>query len=959
MINTRKKLIEVALPLDAINTACAREKSIRHGHPSTLHLWWARRPLASARAVIFSQMVDDPSAVPEEFPTPEAQEQERQRLFRIIEDLVLWENTTNEEVLNKARLEIRQSWKRVCNDNKNHPEAETLFNPEKLPAFHDPFAGGGAIPFEAQRLGLEAYASDLNPVAVLINKAMIDLPPKYSGCEPVNPEWQNQTSQEKLGKKWTGVEGLVRDVLFYGKWMRDAAEKKIGKFYPKVKISIEMVQERPDLKKYEDRELTVVAWLWARTVKSPNPAFRDIDVPLVSSYALSTKKGKEAFIQPVIEGSSYKFLVKLGKSSNPQIKQGTKAGGSGFLCLMSNTPIPFEYIRNEAQNGRMHTRLLAIVAKGEKGRVFLSPTPEHDIANRVVPDWKPDLEIVHGMSERVVGYGFRNYAELFTNRQLLTLSTFSTLIGSAIKKIDSDAETANLSIILKQRSKDVRSQTSYAHTVATYLAFALDKVADRGSSLGRWDPTPTQSGIINTFSRQGLPMTWDFAESNPLGRASGNFVSAIDLVAKALMASPAKIHGFAEQNDAQSQTISYQKVVSTDPPYFDNIGYADLSDFFYVWLRHSLRNIFPDLFSTLAVPKSAELIATSYRHGSKEKAELFFLSGMTKAMQRIAQQSHPAFPVTIYYAFKQSETKGDSGTASTGWETFLDAVILAGFAISGTWPMRTELSNRLIGTGRNALASSIIIVCKKQDSHAPVATRKEFRNILKTELPIAIKELQSSNIAPVDLAQASIGPGMEIFTRFSKILNAKGELLKVRDALVIINEILDEILTEQEGDFGPDTRWALAWYDQVGFKEGEFGLAETLSKAKNTSVDGLVEAGFLSSQRGKVRLLLSEELPVDWDPLLDKRLTEWEIVHHLIRLLAISEPDAASIVAKLGSVAEAARDLAYRLYSLAERKKRSQDALQYNMLVQSWPELNRLAEGIRKLTLKQSDLFEG
>ncbi len=964
MIKTRKKLIEVALPLDAINVASAREKSIRHGHPSTLHLWWARRPLAAARAVIFSQMVDDPSAVPEEFPNEEAQETERQRLFRIIEDLVLWENTTNEEVLNKARLEIRRSWKRACEDNKTHPEAETLFNPVRLPAFHDPFAGGGALPLEAQRLGLEAYASDLNPVAVLINKAMIEIPPKFSGWEPANPEWQQKSASEKLGKKWKGAEGLAEDVRYYGKWMRDQAEKRIGHLYPRIRITSEMVLERPDLKPYEGQKLTVIAWLWARTVKSPNPAFTQVDVPLVSNFMLSTKGGKEAYIEPIIENDGFRFNVKVGRPKDATVvKSGTKLSrGANFQCLMSGTPIDANYIRSEAQAARMGSRMMAIVAEGVRGRVYLAPTVDQEaLARTAEPTWKPDLKVTtpcHDV-DRLPMYGMPTWGDAFTPRQLVALATFSDLVREAGGLVKQDAQCFGFSADTKMLRTGGTGANAYSDAVMVYLGMSVSKTSNRSSSIVTFKTGVQCPG--DTFGRQAIPMSWDYAESNVVSGPSGSFHSMVNNTAAGLQSNGALENAFGEvnQKDASTQVVSKNKVVSTDPPYYDNIGYAELSDFFYVWLRHSLKPVFPELFATLAVPKAEELVAMAYRHGSKEKAENFFLDGMTRSMHQIANHAHPSYPVTIYYAFKQTETKNDEGTASTGWETFIDAVIRAGFAVSGTWPVRTERENRKINQGTNALASSIILVCRKREIEAPMATRKEFRDVLKAELPAGIKELQASNIAPVDLAQAAIGPGMEIFTRFSKILDASGETLKVRDALVLINEILDEILAEQEGDFGPDTRWALAWYDQVGFKEGEFGLAEILSTAKNTSVAGLVEAGFLSSQRGKVRLLLPEELPVDWDPLLDNRLTEWEIVHHLIRLLAISEAGAAAIIAKLGSVAESARELAYRLYSLAERKKRSQEALQYNMLVQSWPELIRLAEGIRKTTPKQSSLFEG
>jgi len=954
----KKKLIEVALPLEAINQASAREKSIRHGHPSTLHLWWARRPLAAARAVIFAQMVDDPASVPEEFPTPEAQEKERQRLFQIIEELVQWENTTNEEVLQKAREEIWKSWRRACRDHAGHPRAAELFNPDKLPAFHDPFAGGGALPLEAQRLGLQAYASDLNPVAVLINKAMIEIPPRFAGQPPVNPEARREKTL--LAREWRGAQGLAEDVRYYGQWMRDAAEQRIGHLYPKLEVTPELAADRPDLKPLVGQKLTVIAWLWARTVKSPNPAFAHVDVPLASTFMLSTKPGKEAYVEPVIENGGYRFTVKVGKPKDPEAaKNGTKLSrGANFRCIMSGTPIAGDYIKTEGRAGRMGARLMAIVAEGPNGRVYLPPTPEHEaIAREAKPTWKPETPLAPDPRALwTPPYGLTTYGDLFTPRQLEALVTFSDLVGEAMERVRRDALAAGLpddGVPLRDGGTGAQA---YAEAVGVYLAFAVDKCADYWNSIATWMPRGT---VGHAFSKQAIPMTWDFPEANPLSEFHCAWHEAFEWVSKSIETLAAIGQGTVKQDDAQSQSVSADKIISTDPPYYDNIGYADLSDFFYVWLRRSLRPVFPDLFATLAVPKAEELVATPYRHGSKEKAEAFFLDGMTQAMHRLAEQAHPAFPVTIYYAFKQSETEGTEGTSSTGWETFLDAVIRSGFAISGTWPMRTERGARSIGIGTNALASSIVLVCRPRPADAPTATRREFVQALKAELPAALAELQRANIAPVDLAQAAIGPGMAVYTRYARVLDAEGRPVSVREALALINATLDEALAEQEGDFDADTRWAIAWFEQHGFGEGEFGVAETLSKAKNTSVAGLAEAGLLESKRGKVRLLKPAEMPVDWNPATDLRLTAWEVVHHLIRALeAGGESGAATLVGKLGAKAETARELAYRLYTLCERKKRAAEALSYNALVQSWPEIVRLARESGTARPAQETLFE-
>lgn len=959
-MTSKKKLIEVALPLVAINLASAREKSIRHGHPSTLHLWWARRPLAAARAVIFAQMVDDPSSQRERFPTEEAQEKERQRLFRLIEELVLWENTTNETVLGQAREEIWKSWRTICAENQDHPRAEELFNPEKLPAFHDPFAGGGSLPLEAQRLGLESYASDLNPVAVLINKAMIEIPPKFADRSPVNPA--SRKDKGLISREWRGAHGLAEDVCYYGQWMRDEAEKRIGHLYPKVEVTAEIAQERPDLKPYVGNKLSVIAWLWARTVKSPNPAFAHIDVPLASTFMLSTKPGKEAYVEPMIESSGYRFQVKVGKPKDDAgPKNGTKLSrGANFQCLMSGTPMAGDYIKAEGRAGRMSARLMAIVAEGERGRVYLPPSEEMEaIARQAKPEWKPETPIpLDKRSMFTPLYGLTHFHHLFTTRQLMALTTFSDLVQEARARVKCDALAVGMTDDGKGLAADGTGGVAYADAVAVYLGLFVSRLINLNNALCQWRNDPAKQHVGHLFTRQAIPMVWDFAEANPIGNSAGGFEKTFWFIPKVLAYLPNEPPGFAVQADAATQSISNEKVISTDPPYYDNVGYADLSDFFYVWLRRSLKPVFPDLFATLAVPKVEELVATPYRHDSKEKAEAFFLDGMTQAMHRLAERTHPTFPVTIYYAFKQSESDDVDGTASTGWETFIDAVIRAGFALSGTWPMRTEMKTRQMAMGTNALASSIVLVCRPRSANAPIATRREFVTALKAELPVSLAYLQRGNIAPVDLAQAAIGPGMAVYTRYAKVLDAEGKTLSVREALALINQTLDQALTEQEGDFDADSRWALAWFEQSGFAQGEYGVAETLSKAKNTSVSGMVEAGILASKGGKVRLLRPNELPANWDPETDLRLTAWESVHHLVRVLeAGGENAAAELVVKIGSKAEIARELAYRLYTVCERKKRAQEALSYNGLVQSWPEIMRLSRDSSKSTASQPQLF--
>ena len=944
-----KKLIEVSLPLEAINVASAREKSIRHGHPSTLHLWWSRKPTATARAVLFAQLVDDPSAHPDLFPTEDSQHQERERLFRIIEDLVKWENTTNKVVLETAKAEIERSWKLTCKEFSQHERSAELFDPEVLPAFHDPFAGGGAIPLEAQRLGLSSYASDLNPVAVLINKAMIEIPPKFSNRPPVNPSASNydgnRNHQGTVSAKYNGAAGLAMDVSYYGLLMREEAAKRIVNFYPNIHITAEMVKERPDLKEYLNTDLTPIAYLWTRTVHSPNPAFADIEVPLVSSFALSTKTKKEAWADPVIrdDKSGYDFVVRVG--GKPRIEGTVKRSGGG-TCLMSGSPMPFEYLRKEGIEGRMGSRLMAIVCEGNRGRVYLSPTQEvEDLAKKAKPAWKPELDLPHNTRDfKTPLYGMNSFADLFTPRQLLALTTFSDLVAEMIKEIEKDAQAAGMSSDSVGLADGGTGARAYAEAVGVYLGFVIDKCADYWSSICTWHNS--KELIRNTFGRQAIPMNWDYAETNPFSSSSGNWMAMVDWAWKAIESTPGQASGSAEQQSSQTQAISTNKIISTDPPYYDNIGYADLSDFFYTWLRHSLGNIYPELFATLAVPKAEELVATPYRHGSKGAAEAFFMEGMTQALSQLSKLAHPGIPVTIYYAFKQSESDDETGTSSTGWETFLEAVVKAGFEITGTWPMRTELSNRMVGRDTNALASSIVLVCRQKAKDAPAATRRDFISALSAEFPKSFARLQETNIAPVDLAQAAIGPGMAIYTSYSRVLNADGDNVGVKEALSLINQTLDEVLSAQEGDFDADTRWAIAWFDQFGFEPADYGIAETLSKAKNTSVQGLVDGGVVEAHQGKVRLLRPTELQPDWNPAADKRLSAWEALHQLIRAHKQSETDAAALAARIGRTSEAATELAYRLYVVSERRSRAADALTYNAFVQSWPEISRLARRI-------------
>ena len=955
-VKAPKKLIEVALPLDAINAESAqRKRKAPKGYPTALHKWWAQRPIAAARAVIFAQMVNDPSwnwelEHPGETPPNHLKAswtKSRKRLFGLIEDLVKWESTTNEEVLERARFEIRKSWRETCEVNATHPQAAELFDPEKLPTFHDPFAGGGSIPLEAQRLGLETFASDLNPVAVLINKAMIEVPPKFADQPPVFPEVQRQRSL--IGREWKRAQGLAEDVRSYGKWIRAEAGKRIGYLYPEVEITVELVRERPDLQPCLEQKLTPVAWIWVRTVKSPNPAFSHVDVPLASTFMLSTKPGKEAYVEPIVDGDRYHFVVRVGKPKDVEAaKRGTKAGGSHstFLCLISGTPMPFEYLRSESRAGRMGVRLMAVVAEGARGRVYVPATqPMEDIAHAAKPSWRPEIEISHWPGRtNIVEYGLTQFCDLFTPRQLVALTTFSDLVREVLERVRKDAVARGVADDGVGLDAGGRGASAYAEAVGLYLGLALGRLVDYGSSIATW--RPKDNAMRSTLAKQAIPMTWDFAEGSPLGGSSSGFEECVAVVASVIDAALPMGRGVATQGAAQTVLLGQGLgvVVSTDPPYYDNIGYADLSDFFYVWLRRTLRSSFPDLFATQAVPKAEELVATPYRHGGQERAEVFFLNGMTEAMQNTSSHVHPAFPTTIYYAFKQSETSTAEGTASTGWETFLDAVLKSGFSISGTWPMRTEGDNRQMGIGANALASSVVLVCRPRPDDARIVARRQFTTELRALLPEALEamtrgaEEQGSPVAPVDLSQAIIGPGMQVFSKYAAVLEADGTPMSVRTALTLINRYL------ADDDFDADTQFCLAWFEQHGWSSGAFGSADTLARAKGTSVDGVKSAGVVDAGGGVVRLTRWSEYPSGWDPASDDRMPVWEVLHYLIHALRTNgESGAAALLSTVQHKAEGARQLAYRLYTLCERAGGAEDARAYNELIASWSAIEAAA----------------
>ncbi|MEX1093410.1 MAG: DUF1156 domain-containing protein [Acidimicrobiia bacterium] len=909
----KKKLIEVALPLDAINRESAREKEpFTARHPRSIHIWWARRPLAACRALIFASLVDDPSSHPDRFPDESEQQQERERLFDIIEELVKWENVDNAQVLEAARREIQAA-----------VEGE-------LPVLLDPFSGGGSIPLEAQRLGLDVEASDLNPVAVLITKALVEIPRRFAGQHPVGPGRDGVLDLES----WSHSKGLAADIRAYSMLLYDKTEQAIGHLYPRVVIPPE----------HGGGEATASAWLWSRTARCPNPACQ-AEMPLARSFGLSTRKGKRWWVEPEIEGREVtRFLIKTGDGEPPAAP---KLGrGARFRCLVCGEIADEPYIKAQGRQGHIGTRLMAIAAKRGREVLYLAPTDTHIEAAAIAgPPTAPDAPMpANPRWFSPPEYGYKTLRELFTPRQLVALTTFRDLVTDVRAAVHSDAVSAGLPDNGVSLNDGGNGATAYADAIATYLALAFSRWADISNSIASWNST--NQNVRALFARQAIPMSWDFVEVNPFGPLAP-VTSIAGNTADALEGGPRFGSGVVRQLDAASWTPNLGRyLVVTDPPYYDNIGYADLSDFFYVWLRDTLRGCYPDLFSTLLTPKAAELVATPYRYGgSRATAQEAFEKGLKEAFRNVALAQDPRFPAVIYYAFKQSEhDESVAGTVSTGWETMLSGLMASGLAIVGTWPLRTERATRSVSLRTNALASSIALVVRRRPADAPLATRSEFLAAVRRELPPALRLLQKGNVAPVDLAQAVIGPGMAVFSRYDKVIEADGTSMTIRQALALINRVLEEAVSEEETDFDSDTRWALTWFEQHGMNEGPYGDADVLARAKDTSVAGVVQAGVATSRAGRVRLVERGTRVEPWDPASDDRLTVWEATQHLIERIEDSETAAAELLRQLGGgMGDRARQLAYLLYQTCDRRGWADDALAYNGIVQAWPELTKLA----------------
>ena len=899
----KKKLIEVALPLARINFESARQKTMGAApHYQNLHRWWARRPSAAARAVLWASLVDDPSAHPELFATYDDQAKERRRLFDILEKLTPWDANENVAVLEEARAEIIKS----C-------EGE-------LPSILDPFGGGGAIPLEAMRLGLPTFSGDLNPVAVIIQKVMLELPPLFKGKAPT----YSGLAEDRM--VWNGIEGLSADVEAYGKWMQERVQQKIGHLF------------QIDAGK-DGLNLNPIAWIWARTVKSTDPSWPE-PVPLVRSWVLSKRPGKPViWIEPIVDDKSKKISYVIREGGSPP--EGN-VNRNGATCIATGASIPFSYIRDEASAGRMSESLIGIVAENQNGRIYLAPQNEALAKSIDAPTPVPGKIFDWPGRMNVVRYGIDEFSKLFTRRQLLALNTFSEVLAEVFEKVISDnSDQSDDLVALKEGG---RGATAYGQAVVTCLALVVSKSSEYWSSICTWNSSTVQ--VRNTFAKQAIPMTWDFCEANPFSNRMASWDSMLKGVVRALLTLPEGVDcGSTKQMDARARISEVGNcVLSTDPPYYDNICYADLSDYFYVWLRRSLKSIWTEEFSTLLTPKMEELIANRYRAGSKEAANSHFELGMESVFSEAANNADERYPATIFYAFKASESE-DKGSISTGWETFLSGLLNAGFSVTATWPIRTELANKIgANAGDNMLASSIVLACRKRSNTAAMATRGEFIAVLRKEMAPAIRILQIENIAPVDMAQSAIGPGIGLFSRYSKVIEADGQSMTVRTALSLINEVLAEVLSGEESEFDSDTRFAVTWFEQFGHNPGPFGDADTLARAKNTTVAGVAESGIAISREGKLRLLERKELSDKWDPTKDSRLTVWETTHYLIRALETSELAASNLLARLGSgVGARARQLAYLLYGVCDRKKWAAEGSAYNMLVTAWPEIEKLA----------------
>lgn len=919
----KRKLIEVALPLEAINVASFAEKNRKVGKPQNLHQWWSRKPVTAARAMLIAQLVDDPSCHPETFPTEEDVRAERARLHSLIERSVEWEEV------------VRPTPQFLADLRAVLPDVTIT----------DPFVGGGSLALAAAQLGVNSASSDLNPVAVALSRALVDVPTRFLNRDPVNPGARD--AQFPLR---SGTAGLVADVEAYGQWMLAEARARLGQHYPPI----------------EGR--TVLAWVWARQVLCPNPACQ-IQVPLVSKWTLAKKRGKEVVMvprvvhEPAARGGS-RFEFTISKDRRDLLTRGTMSGRTGTECLNCGTAISVAHVRSEAMAGRMSLTLTAIAADGGRTREYFAPTAEHKAAAQVE---RPMDSISGAISTNPRWfspplYGLTDFSDLFTDRQLLAVTTFSDLVGEARKNVYADALASGLPEG-EPLTQGGDGAVAYSEAIALYLALAVSRLANWSNNQCSWESTGEVSQQM--YSGQAMGMAWDVSEANVLGDGnSGSFLACLRNIVSPLKLASLRGQHRVVMADARNAPIA-GLVVATDPPYFDNIDYSDLSDFFYVWQRRMLGGVFPELYGTILVPKGEELVANAYRSGGNDAAANDFLDGFRGVFAHFRESVASEFPVVVYYASKQAESLGQGNSR---WSTILQAMVDEGWSVVRTWPIRTENVSRRVAIGTNSMSTSSVLVLRPRPAQAPQVSMQTFLADLRVHLAEALTDLEQSGVAPVDMQQAAIGPGIEVFSRFSAVLEADGRPMSVAAALVRINDVLDELLNEQEGDFDAPTRFALQWYRHRGYESGLFGDADDLARGRNTSVDEMEREGILEKRAGHVRLFRAEDLPANYDVAKDSRTSDWEALHHLIRVLerdgiahagaflqvAMGRPDGAID-------ADLVKELAHLLFRIAEGNGWTKDALSFNNLVTSWPEILDAARSVKKPVVQQGafDFDEG
>jgi putative DNA methylase len=858
----QKKLIEVALPLEAINTACRADKassrSIRN-----LHKTFAPMPSPALRAILYASFVNDPG-----------EPRGRREVLAELERLVSGDpGQPPPASVDAARKRIRAS-----------------LADEKGPTVIDPFCGGGSTLVEAQRLGLAAEGADISAVAVLVTKLLTEIPPQV--------EAQTAITEPALA----GIPGFQADVRHYATWIHDRAQEELADLYPSAPNGD-----------------PVIAWWWARTVASPDPSVGGAQVPLVSSWQLSATRSNEAIVRPIV--SSDRRAVSFEMTSG-----GTAPPPSKEQCVITGTPITFEYLRGEGAAGRLGMRLIAGISDGPHGRSYWIADEDHlSAAERARPLDPPETELPDNLGFRVQNYGVTRWDQLFTRRQLAMLETFARLVAAIPERVQSDGGDPD-------RSK----------WIAAVLGLCLGKLAQRSSTLVAWRTRrDAKSKAEPAFGRNDLPMTWDFAEVNPFAGSVGDWNRIVELSLNAFeYIEPRGPASAVFLEDARTFVASKSNAMCvTDPPYFDAIGYSGLYDFFYIWLRRALKASHEELFSTVLSRRDTELIADPGRHNkSRTAARQYFIDGFTDTFELVRSAADPAFPTVVVYAYRES-----GGQGATGWEAMLQAIVAAGLSITGTWPIHGTGRTRLRGQGSNALATYVVLVCRPRSQDAAVVGVADFIRALRSEIPMAVRVLQAATIAPVDLAQAVIGPGMRVYTSYREVLDADGKSVAVGTALSHINRVLGETLDQQEADFDAPTRWAVAWYAENGFGAGDFGRADHLARAKVTSVDALRHSGIVGAEAGRVWLVGRDAL-ASYDPMADSTPTVWEATQWLAwELSRHGELAAAEALQRLSVDREAVRELAYLLFSIADRSGSADEAVAYNSLVLAWPELEAIS----------------